>query len=506
MGRFYFTQEIPFEWIAQDIDVIEALRGIGILDDSHYYWTLVLPASEQQVVKSLTSSQCTAIDHVRTLATHNHGKALPELLSRAQAIGIREEQVWAMLTWIRDGAPIIIHIRLDDIGPYLEVDTHYRNQFETGSSSGLLDTATRMQRETDLFGGSYDNAVAFDRPKYGLLDVMNDYRGVVCAYHYGDSYLVLRNVRLRTTFASDDSGGMCGSRLAVLDQHAHTLLEYDDNELLEVARVASAPQGSEERIGDSLNLGVYKETQIHGEIDLKAHVCRLVASERHHSKDADYGEDRVRALCRKHGWDLSWIDEERARRLTEERIAANPDGFKVNWGNGEVLACTEVPEVLPGDTAPPLDESLAPHSSESWSRRLNSTHGYAAPGDIGPPLDETLIPLSPSSTQWETLRPPPPKVRQSQSQTPSSTLGSSGTVKLRPQTASSTLRSSGTLDPRRVATTSGKAPVSTDDIAMMRPVSDLSGRALKHGVGALSKAERDRLHAEWSGAYRVPLY
>jgi hypothetical protein len=233
-------------------------------------------------------------------------------------------------------------------------------------------------------------------------------------------------------------------------------------------------------------------------------VCRLVASERHHSKDADYGEDRVRALCRKHGWDLSWIDEERARRLTEERIAANPDGFKVNWGNGEVLACTEVPEVLPGDTAPPLDESLAPHSS--WPRRLNSTHGYAAPGDIGPPLDETLIPLSPSSTQWETLRPPPPKVRQSQSQTPSSTLGSSGTVKLRPQTASSTLRSSGTLDPRRVATTSGKAPVSTDDIAMMRPASDLSGRALKHGVGALSKAERDRLHAEWSGAYRVPLY
>merc|ERR1719331_601976 len=120
MGRFYFTQEIPLEWIAQDIDVIEALRGIGILDDLHYYWMLVLPASEQQVVKSLTSSQCTAIDHVRTLATHNHGKALPELLSRAQAIGIR------------DGAPIIIHIRLDDIGPYLEVDTHYRNQFEVG--------------------------------------------------------------------------------------------------------------------------------------------------------------------------------------------------------------------------------------------------------------------------------------------------------------------------------------------------------------------------------------
>jgi len=34
-------------------------------------------------------------------------------------------------------------------------------------------------------------------------------------------------VRLRCTFASEDSGGIEGSRLAVLDKYAHVLDEYE---------------------------------------------------------------------------------------------------------------------------------------------------------------------------------------------------------------------------------------------------------------------------------------
>ena len=48
---------------------------------------------------------------------------------------------------------------------------------------------------------------------------MNDYRGITSAYQYGDSYLVLKDVRLRATFAATDSGGIAGSRLAVLDKY-----------------------------------------------------------------------------------------------------------------------------------------------------------------------------------------------------------------------------------------------------------------------------------------------
>lgn len=34
-------------------------------------------------------------------------------------------------------------------------DTHYRNQFETKTSGGLLKPATREKWERDLFGGCY---------------------------------------------------------------------------------------------------------------------------------------------------------------------------------------------------------------------------------------------------------------------------------------------------------------------------------------------------------------
>lgn len=36
----------------------------------------------------------------------------------------------------------------------------------------------------------------FDRCKYGVLNAMNDHRGVVKCAQYGDSYLVLRDVCL----------------------------------------------------------------------------------------------------------------------------------------------------------------------------------------------------------------------------------------------------------------------------------------------------------------------
>ena len=128
-------------------------------------------------------------------------------------------------------------------GPrFLETDEYYRSQFETGTSCGALDDKNqiRIGWETELFGGAYDEAKPFERCKYGALGVMNDYRGITSAYQYGDSYLVLKDVRLRATFAATDSGGIAGSRLAVLDKYAHVLKEYNDNELHRLIEVAMA--------------------------------------------------------------------------------------------------------------------------------------------------------------------------------------------------------------------------------------------------------------------------
>jgi len=167
---------------------------------------------------------------------------------------------------------------------------------------------------------------------------MNDNRGVFCARDYGDSYLMLKNARLRCTFSPVDSGGICGTRLAVLDQYAHVLMEFSDDELKEVSRVANAREGSADRIGDSTKLDGfnYKEAQIHGEIDLAKHVKRLVVHPKHLVDGVD--EARIRKLCSKHGWEFMWMQDERKRRIYEERQSQDGAMLEMSWANQDVVA------------------------------------------------------------------------------------------------------------------------------------------------------------------------
>ena len=75
---------------------------------------------------------------------------------------ISEQRTWALaikilftvyclflrtLQWVRSAAPIIIHINLDKVLQFLVKDTHYRNQFETGTSGGSTDLKARRSWE-----------------------------------------------------------------------------------------------------------------------------------------------------------------------------------------------------------------------------------------------------------------------------------------------------------------------------------------------------------------------
>merc|ERR550525_1996508 len=89
-----------------------------------------------------------------------------------------------------------------------------------------------MDWEDELFGGAYRGANAFDRCKYGVLNVTNDPQGVrCCAPVYGSSYFLLKGVRLRTTLSAEDSAGLHASELATVDRYAHVLARYTDEEL-----------------------------------------------------------------------------------------------------------------------------------------------------------------------------------------------------------------------------------------------------------------------------------
>jgi len=84
----------------------------------------------------------------------------------------------------------------------LWADGIYRNQFEVGITNGdptAFPGGRRHRRESEMFGGCYDDVPARDRPKYGSLDLLQGPSGGWP--RFGSSYLVLvPSVLDRSTF------------------------------------------------------------------------------------------------------------------------------------------------------------------------------------------------------------------------------------------------------------------------------------------------------------------
>ncbi|CAE7305756.1 unnamed protein product [Symbiodinium sp. CCMP2592] len=151
--------------------------------------------------------------------------------------GYSKDTLTKVLAYIRDEAPIVIHVDLVKYVSSFQADTHYRNQFETRTTGGSSDLGKRKAWESRLFPESYDEAQHFDRVKYGVLNAVNDPRGIVSvAKQYGQDYLVLRGARLRTTFSDRDS--CTQGQQASCEWYAHVLEKYTDAELQAVTEVA----------------------------------------------------------------------------------------------------------------------------------------------------------------------------------------------------------------------------------------------------------------------------
>ncbi|CAJ1457322.1 unnamed protein product [Effrenium voratum] len=163
------------------------LQECGISPEAQAHWRLTASESELDSAAGLRLCQQEAIRHIRNLAQENHERALPDLQKRVRKLGYTDTDLWMVLSWIRELAPIIVHINVDKIGKFFMEDSHYRNQFETNTSGGLLKTSAREKWERGLFGTAYDRASAFERPKYGVQNIWNDPRGVVGARQYGST-------------------------------------------------------------------------------------------------------------------------------------------------------------------------------------------------------------------------------------------------------------------------------------------------------------------------------
>ena len=264
----------------------------------------------------LTSSQCAALKHVNEIVSSRQAEARDRLARILRNAGCADDLLEQALECIRTHARIVLHFHPDrlchkriSVAESLLEDGCYRNQFETGLSSGsrtAFPGGDRDQWEKELFGSAY-HAVevrADDRPKYGALELVRFADGPTP--RFGSCYLVLRtSVSERTSFTfSGSEQALAAERLGTRDKMecviAALLTEIEAGEgakvpwppfaastlgienltvrgLLErVCRElpSSPPDPALRTAGRVLDSCV--EAQVHGPIDLQRDVERLV--------------------------------------------------------------------------------------------------------------------------------------------------------------------------------------------------------------------------------------
>jgi len=234
--------------------------------------------SKKAVLDSLLYFQLEAVKYVQAKAKTMHDVAFLQVEQRVKALGFTGQDFKQCLEYIRDDAPIVIHLKEFTLSCLVK-DTHYRNLFETNTSGGKNCKESRQKWESDMFGEWYEktrvDCKPFDRPKYGCLNISGDIEGVKPARAYGTLFLILhQHVRHRATFFSRDTGAFRSgafSSLATNEYYAHVLNGYSDDDLKTALQTCKSA-----RIGGCRShCRTYKEVQIHGPLCLATDVQAL---------------------------------------------------------------------------------------------------------------------------------------------------------------------------------------------------------------------------------------
>lgn len=229
----------------------------------------------------LTKEQISALEYVSGMALKKSMDAMEELIKKAQTLEISENMLNQILEYFRSSVPLIIHIDLKTL-EFLASDTHYRNQFETKTSGGKLSPGLRSVWENELFNGAYNKSLPFDRCKYGCMNTNTYNLPIRDAISYGDNYLILKShMRSRVTCCyNDTSNRICRENVGTLDNYAHILAMFSDDELKSIAENVCS-----KTYHLSKNWISYKEIQIHGPVTIDSDVHTLVMNRRHEYKE-----------------------------------------------------------------------------------------------------------------------------------------------------------------------------------------------------------------------------
>jgi hypothetical protein len=245
-----------------------------------------------------------------------------------------------VLQFLLDSAPVIVHLRIQEVLPFLLKDSHYRNFYETNATNTMSTQSDRLQWDALLFDGLYDdNTAPHERIKFGLLDVgfaqNSDVIRKTIARLYGWSRLELKpSVRWRCTYSIGDSGIVKGTpNLTVLEtlvtgqwrsQEMRPLVlaaavaaavgkdgEEDVKERLEKDRIEQRrrmKEGRGIRRWEKQSSVSYIEAQIHGPIDLSTDVEALIVDKYYQNNETML--TYLDAFTDRFGVPYRWTEEE----------------------------------------------------------------------------------------------------------------------------------------------------------------------------------------------------
>lgn len=318
---------------------------------------------------ALSSAQVAALRHVEAVARSNNPAPLLSIATIFQRAGFAVDTYREAMELVRKHARIVVHFHPDRFGvkPANVVDCLlaegvYRNQFETGLSSGsptAFPGGERDEWERTLFGGAYhtEGVLASERPKYGSLELVPFPDGP--APRFGSCYFVLRDVGPRTsiTFMGSEHPHATSRVGTLVEPHAvmaALLAEVENGGIatpdwppfraptLGVADITMGrfcdllkslpehrPNPSLGEPGRVLDSGV--EAQVHGPLTLNRDVETLVA-------DPAFAHTSV-------GQSLA--------KLAEKY------GFELQWHCGFRLAVRDVPDDFRGPAMPRFAQCIA---------------------------------------------------------------------------------------------------------------------------------------------------
>ena len=326
----------------------------------------------------LSAAHRAALTHVLGLVRHQEPVSRSYIAEALHRTGSQFAVYDAAMESVRAHARVVIHFHPDRVGtksiPVAESllkEGVYRNQFETGLSTGSLSAfpgGARDAWERSLFGGAYHDRGVSDseRPKYGALELVRYADGPIP--RFGSCYFVMRpTVSSRTSFTfagSEDpraterlgmivhmdnvmaalfgeieAGGIAAPPWPPFRAPTLGLSNLTVPRLLDVLRDLASPRKEPADLPTGRVLDTQIEAQVHGPIDLQDDVELLVADPAF--TQTTTGET-LRELALRYGFPLRWHC---GFRLAVDEV---PDDFRgpamprlarrISGGNGMVDA------------------------------------------------------------------------------------------------------------------------------------------------------------------------